>query len=153
MRLSRRQTLIALGATAIFPQRTLSAAALPMISVTKDPNCSCCAGWVDHLRRAGFPVTVVTSTDLKPIKARLGVPDDLASCHTAQIDAYVIEGHVPAAAIQRLLLERPTATGLAVPDMPAGSPGMGGTPVPFDVILFSPTERRTYGRYLADQAI
>jgi hypothetical protein len=153
MRVSRRQTLIALGATAIFPQGALSAAGLPTISVTKDPNCSCCAGWVDHLKQAGFPVTVVTSTDLKPIKARLGVPDDLASCHTAQVGAYVIEGHVPASAIQRLLLETPTATGLAVPDMPAGSPGMDGTPVPFDVILFSPTERRSYGRYIADQPL
>lgn len=155
MQVSRRQTIIALGAIALAPHCAAAGTseALPIIAVNKDPNCSCCGGWVDHLKSAGFPVTVTTATDLKATRLRLGVPDDLASCHTAQVENYVIEGHVPAGAIQRLLKEKPQATGLAVPDMPAGSPGMGGTPEEFDVILFSSSSRRTFGRYLADRAL
>lgn len=149
MLVSRRQAaaIVAALAATLFHEGEVVAAAMPGITVTKDPNCSCCSGWVDHLKQAGFPVTVITATDLKSLKAKLGVPEDLASCHTAQIGAYVIEGHVPAGAIQRLLQEAPQATGLAVPGMPAGSPGMGGEPETYEVILFSPTTRSVFARY------
>ena len=92
-------------------------------------------------------MTIVAATDLKSIKTCLGVPEDLGGCHTAEVAGYVIEGHVPASAIQRLLRERPNATGLAVPGMPAGSPGMGGTPEIFEVTLFRPNERQSFGRF------
>jgi hypothetical protein len=115
--------------------------------VSKDPTCSCCTGWADHLRAEGFPVTEVATTDLKAVKTRLGVPADLSGCHTAEVGGYAIEGHVPAVAIKRLLAERPAAIGLAVPGMPAGSPGMGGEPEIYEVTLFRPGGRESFGRY------
>jgi hypothetical protein len=145
---SRRETLRLFGAAATFAVVPCSfAEALPMVTISRDPNCSCCTGWAEHVRAAGFPVTIVAATDLKAIKTRLGVPEDLGGCHTAEVGGYVLEGHGPASAIQRLLRERPKATGLAVPGMPAGSPGMGGTPETFEVTLFRPNERQSYGRY------
>ena len=88
------------------------------------------------------------------VKARLGVPDDLAACHTAEVAGYVIEGHVPAAALRRFLAEKPNATGLAVPGMPIGSPGMeGGTPEPYEVVLFGPAGRRSYMRFVREKAL
>jgi hypothetical protein len=119
------------------------------VTVSKDPNCGCCVGWVEHLRSSGFTVEVRDVTDLGPVKARLGVPVDLGACHTAEVAGYVIEGHVPASAIQRLLRERPQAKGLAVPGMPVGSPGMevpGSPSEEYAVILFGP-QRRTFARY------
>jgi hypothetical protein len=92
----------------------------------------------------------VTDAPVNPLKVRLGVPRDLASCHTAQVGGYVVEGHVPAGAIKRLLAERPIGTGLAVPGMPVGSPGMeveGMDPDTYDVVLFGPRERRTFASY------
>lgn len=118
--------------------------------VNKDPNCGCCSGWVDHIKAAGYEVRVNDLASLNQIKARLGVPGALASCHTAEIDGYVIEGHVPAAAVKRLLSERPAARGLAVPGMPVGSPGMEvpGTPDDtYDVILFGTGQQRVYARF------
>lgn len=100
-----------------------------VITVHKDPNCGCCTGWAEHLAKAGFEVKTIDTTTLDAVKKRLGVPTDLAACHTAEVDGYVVEGHVPAAALKRFLNEKPKATGLAVPGMPIGSPGMeGGTP-------------------------
>ncbi|MEH2506708.1 hypothetical protein V1290_005519 [Bradyrhizobium sp. AZCC 1578] len=126
----------------------------PRILVHKDPNCTCCAGWVRHLEGAGFVVTAVETADLQPVKARLGVPADLAACHTAEADGYVLEGHVPAVAVRRLLKKRPTATGLAVPGMPVGSPGMeGGAPKPYDVVLFGPSGQQTFMRFLGVDVI
>lgn len=93
-------------------------------------NCGCCTGWVQHLKDAGFTVTVQETAQLPAVRKRLGVPGDLAACHTAEIGGYVIEGHVPAFALRQLLEKRPTAIGLAVPGMPAGSPGMEGGPPP-----------------------
>ncbi|KAB7784101.1 MULTISPECIES: DUF411 domain-containing protein [Methylorubrum] len=122
---------------------------LPEIQVTKDPSCGCCEAWVTHIRAAGFPVQV-TEAPVNPVKARLGVPRSLASCHTAQVGGYVIEGHVPAGAILRLLAEKPSGTGLAVPGMPVGSPGMEADGVPpdtYDVILFGPELQRPFARY------
>ncbi len=109
----------ATGARATTPQ-----AALPQVEVFKTPSCGCCDGWVAHLQHAGFPVQVRELEDLEPIRRQLGVPYAKGSCHTARVDGYVVEGHVPVADIQRLLAERPQARGLVLPGMPAGSPGM-----------------------------
>jgi hypothetical protein len=128
--------------------------ALPSVAVSKDPDCGCCTGWVDHLRQEGFPVAVTDAPDLSSVKARLGVPDNLSSCHTAEVSGYVIEGHVPADAIKRLLRERPQAVGLAVPGMPIGSPGMeGGTPEDYEVILFGKEGLSVFGRYRESSAL
>ncbi len=94
------------------------------VNVYKDPNCGCCMAWVEHLRNSGFKVSVRDMTNLGRIKAEFGVPDQLQSCHTATVDGYIVEGHVPAVDIVRLLAERPKARGIAVPGMPIGSPGM-----------------------------
>jgi hypothetical protein len=109
---------------------------------------------VQHLRKAGFTVQAVDTAELDAVKTRLGVPGDLAACHTAQVAGYIVEGHVPAAALKRFLAEKPSAAGLAVPGMPVGSPGMeGGPPEPYDVILFGPAGRRTYMRFLGEKAL
>lgn len=97
---------------------------LPLVTVHKSPTCSCCVLWVDHLRAAGFEVQVNDSEDLGPIKQSAGVPAEKASCHTARVGDYFVEGHVPAEDIKRLLAEKPDARGLVLPGMPAGSPGM-----------------------------
>ena len=118
--------------------------------MSKDPSCGCCSGWVDHLKR-GLPRRRSEETpEINRVKVRLGVPDDLASCHTAEVGGYVIEGHVPADAIKRLLAERPQAKGLAVPGMPIGSPGMeveGVEDDTYDVVLFGPAGPKTFARY------
>ena len=107
------------------------------IVVYKSPTCGCCSKWVDHLRDAGFTVTTQDMNDLRQIKMSNGVPQQLAACHTGIVDGYVIEGHVPADVIQRLLLERPEVVGIAVPGMPMGSPGMEGRhKQPYDVLTF-----------------
>ena len=126
----------------------------PAVKVFKDPSCGCCGAWVEHMRQAGFAMSVEEVGDLGPVKRNLGVPDDLVSCHTALLEDYVIEGHVPAAALLRLLAERPAARGLAVPGMPAGSPGMeGGTPEAYAVILFDGANRRVFARYLGGEPV
>lgn len=113
------------------------ACAAAEITVYKSPWCGCCSNWADHLRANGHIVTTKNIENLDTIKKQLGVPEGLQSCHTAMVDGYVIEGHVPAKDIDRLLAERPKARGLAVPGMPVGSPGMeGGAPERFDVMLF-----------------
>jgi len=102
----------------------------------------------------GFATKVLDAADIDAVKRRLGVPDDLAACHTAQVAGYVIEGHVPAAALKRFLAEKPNAAGLAVPGMPIGSPGMeAGKPEKYDVILFGPDGRRTYMRFIGEQSL
>ncbi|MNB63662.1 hypothetical protein D3C81_686000 [compost metagenome] len=97
---------------------------LPLAIVHKTASCGCCGVWADHLKAAGFPVEIRDTDDMHPVKQRLGVPAGKASCHTAEIGGYVVEGHIPASDIKRLLKERPTARGLVLPGMPAGSPGM-----------------------------
>lgn len=102
-----------------------SAWAGPLIEVWKDPNCGCCTEWVKHLEEEGFEVTMHDERDMRSVKTEHGVPQKLASCHTATVEGYVIEGHVPAADIQRLLDTADSeVAGLAVPGMPHGSPGM-----------------------------
>ena len=132
----------ALGVRAASPAR---------VALYKSPACGCCGNWARHLRANGFTVDIGDVGDVDAVRVKAGVPAKLASCHTAFVGGYVIEGHVPAAEIRTLLAERPNALGLAVPGMPAGAPGMDGTPAGgFDVLLFQPdgTSRvyRTYPR-------
>jgi hypothetical protein len=147
--ITRRRALAgALGFVASSAMATYPAFALaPTIIVHKDPNCGCCSGWVRHLEVAGFTVKVDETPNLQGVRGRLGVPTDLAACHTAEAGGYVIEGHVPAAALRRLLQERPDAIGVAVPGMPAGSPGMGGAPQRYQVVLFGANGRRSFMQF------
>ena len=156
LELTRRAFLVGTAITIINLASAQELGAPPVMSVSKDLQCGCCSGWVEHIQAAGFQTAVIEMSDLAPLKARLKVPSRLASCHTAEIGGYVIEGHVPAPAIKRLLLERPAAIGLAVPGMPVGSPGMevSGTPgEPYEVILFGPSGVRTYGRFLGSREL
>lgn len=140
--LNRRTTLLAAAAalvSAAWPALAASPKKWPVMQVWKDPNCGCCNDWVDILRREGFEVQTFDSGNTA-MRQRLGMPMQFASCHTALIGGYVIEGHVNPAEIKRLLAERPKALGLAVPDMPIGSPGMDGPEYgsrrdPYDVLL------------------
>jgi hypothetical protein len=127
--ITRRGALLGLtgmGAAALLPRAAVAQGG-PAIHVLKDPNCGCCSAWMKILSREGFTVTSEPSrgTALFRAKAEAGVPPAMASCHTAFVEGYVIEGHVPPADIRRLLAEQPDAIGLAVPGMPYGSPGMG----------------------------
>ena len=114
------------------------AEAATVVTVYKSPTCGCCADWVEHLREHGFAVKVVDRPDVTPVKRAHAVPDALASCHTGVVEGYAIEGHVPADVVKRLLAERPDVKGIAVPGMPAGSPGMemGGRHDPYEVYTF-----------------
>ncbi len=109
------------------------------ITVFRSPNCSCCGLWMDHLEAAGFQVNDRVTEDLATVKQQHQIPDDLATCHTAIMGDYVVEGHVPAVEIQRLLAEQPDIAGLAVPGMPIGSPGMesGDYQEPYTVFAFA----------------
>lgn len=155
--LARRQALSLLLALPLSLQaRVGNSAELPKVIVTKDPNCGCCTGWAAHLRKSGFDVEIVESTSLDALKARLGVPAALASCHTAELGPYVLEGHVPNAAIRKLLAGKPQARGLAVPGMPIGSPGMEmeGTPAEeYTVFLFDEAGHRPYARFVGKQEL
>jgi hypothetical protein len=145
MELSRRQLLgiVSLVATAALRPFAQSGAA---VQVYKDPTCGCCALWVEHLRKAGFTATVTDVEDMTALKTKHGVPPRARSCHTAVTGDYVIEGHVPAADVQRLLKERPSVVGIGVPGMPIGSPGMevaGVKPQPYDVLAFDKAGQTT----------
>jgi hypothetical protein len=149
--LTRRSMLAAI--VAVQSSRAF-AAAPPRVTIHRDPDCGCCSGWVKHLETSGYATEVLDTRDLAAVKQRLGVPADLAACHTAELAGYILEGHVPAAAIARLLSERPQANGLAVPGMPIGSPGMeGGTPEPYDVVLFAGDERRVFMRFVGSEPV
>ena len=124
-------TLFALGAAVNLP-----ASAADAVDVYKSPYCGCCEKWVEHLQQAGFAVRTHDVNDVPAARQRLGMPERLGSCHTAKVAGYVVEGHVPADDIQRLLKEKPKAIGLAVPSMPPGSPGMESPkPVPYNTLL------------------
>lgn len=121
-----------------------SAATTPTLVVYKTPTCGCCKSWVKEMESAGFKVEVHDLDDLSSIKHAAGVPDALQACHTARIGTYVVEGHVPAADIRRLLAERPDVAGIATPGMPMGSPGMEGAYKDhYDVMTFDGTGRST----------
>lgn len=105
-----------------------------VVTVYKSQNCGCCVGYISELEANGFEVNVVNTADLSAVKQKYGVPHNMQSCHTAVVDGYFIEGHVPIEAVQKLLAERPAIDGIALPNMPAGSPGMPGVKsAPFKV--------------------
>jgi hypothetical protein len=114
-----------------------SAAHAATMTVHKSASCGCCAKWVEHVQKHGFTVKVVNVDDIMAVKAKAGIPDKLASCHTATVGGYVVEGHVPAADIKKLLATKPKAKGIAVPGMPMGSPGMehGDHRPPYQTLL------------------
>lgn len=139
----RVRTAMALLCLMIFGHYSLAAGESPArqfgkeITVYKSPTCGCCAGWADYLRSNGFRVSVVDQNDLSQIRAQYGIGRELQSCHTAVVDGYAIEGHVPADDIWRLIAEKPKATGLTAPGMPMMSPGMRSIePKDYDVLLF-----------------
>jgi hypothetical protein len=151
---SRRTALTLIGSAAVSSVAGARAEAGTTVEVWKNPNCGCCTGWVDHLRRNGFDVTVRETTEMQAVKSKFGVPAELSSCHTAEVAGYVVEGHVPARAITRLLDEKPDGLGLAVPGMPIGSPGMeGGTPEIYEVILFGKRAPLSFGQFKGDQPV
>ncbi len=121
------------------------------VTVYKDAGCGCCNAWVEHMRAAGFVVDAHDRSDVDAVKNRLGVPEAMRSCHTGQVGGYLIEGHVPAGDVQRLLRDRPKVSGLAIPGMPMSAPGMaqpGATVTPYKVIAFGPgTATRVYASY------
>ena len=132
----RRRVLGAMAGTAMFGVAGFAAAA-PVIDVYKSESCGCCGKWIDHLRANGFSGHSQDVSGPSFYRAKFGVPEALGSCHTATVAGYALEGHVPAREIRRLLAERPKATGLAVPSMPRGSPGMEGARVePYAMLLF-----------------
>ncbi len=145
----RRRTLLgtlAMAATAAVPGLpAIGKTVLPNVQVYKNPSCGCCGAWVDHLRSAGFTVAVTEIDDTAPERKRRGLPERYAGCHTAVVSGYVIEGHVPADDVKRLLATEPLAIGLAVPGMPVGSPGMemGQRKDPFKVLLVDSAGRET----------
>lgn len=152
MTMTRRQVIrmTALGVTlAASTPLTAMAAPTRKMDVYKSPYCGCCSDWITHMEAAGFNTRAIDVDDLDPIKERYGVHPYLQSCHTAVVGGYIIEGHVPAREVIRLLDMQPKALGLAVPGMPIGSPGMeqGNHREPFDVILFTAKSGRVFARY------
>lgn len=141
----QRRPLLQAGLAALAVPTAMTTATLalaqtkPLVEVWKDPNCGCCKDWMAHLEANGFAVKAHDQGNTAA-RRRLGLPDRYGSCHTATVGGYVVEGHVPAADIQRLLRDKPKALGLSVPRMPIGSPGMdgpeyGGRKDPYDVLL------------------
>lgn len=154
-RAPRVQSLLAvigLGLLAVGGCRSTDGEA-PRIQVFKTPTCGCCTKWIEHLEASGFEVDAKDLPDLASLKSENGVPGELISCHTALVDGYVLEGHVPASDIERLLSERPDVRGLAVPEMPLGSPGMEhpdpSRHQPYDVLSFGPGGVRVYASHPA----
>lgn len=155
-RLDRRIVLVGAAGVVLAPSAACAQGGRSYeMRVWRDAGCGCCHTWTALMQRSGhFAPTLINDPDMAATKRRLGVPADLASCHTAQVDGYVIEGHVPAADILRLLADRPGGVlGLAVPGMPLGSPGMevpGGRRDAFEVIAFRRDGgREVYSRYAA----
>lgn len=132
-----RRSLLGLMLVVLPAAACSSPADAAALHVYRSPSCGCCSAWVEHLKQNGFKVDVHDTEDVTPLARSLGVPDHLRSCHTAVADGYFIEGHVPARDIRKLLRERPSARGVAVPGMPIGSPGMeqGDRREPFTSLL------------------
>ena len=136
--MNRRRFFKSAAALAALPALPAFAAlAGPEVQVFKSPSCGCCGSWVEHMRAAGFSVRVTEVNDTTAARKRLGLPDRYGSCHTATVGGYVLEGHVPAAEVKRLLSSKPKAIGLAVPGMPPSAPGMDvpGRKDPYEVLL------------------
>lgn len=132
----KRRTLLHAILAGALGVHLVASAALPVIEVYKNPSCGCCTGWVKHLEQNGFTVKVHEVANTSDYRAKFGIPDALGSCHTATVQGYAIEGHVPASEIKRLLAENRKVKGLAVPSMPLGAPGMeGNRSDPYDVLL------------------
>lgn len=120
----------------------------PLVTVYKNPACGCCGEWEKHMRASGFRVETNAVADVTPLKRKLGIPEALYSCHTATVGGYVLEGHVPAGDVKRLLRERAKLVGLAVPGMVVGSPGMEqGAPQPYSTIAFDDRGSRVFARH------
>lgn len=122
----RRKLLTMLGALALAPRAYAQSPAATQATLYKNPNCGCCEEHANYLRGRGFAVKVVETHDLDGLKRRHGVPEELFGCHTIEVGGYVVEGHVSAGTITRLLRERPPIRGISLPGMPEGSPGMSG---------------------------
>jgi hypothetical protein len=132
------QSAAALAALSALPAFSAFAVpAGPEVQVFKSPSCGCCGSWVEHMRAAGFTVKVTEVADTTAARKRLSLPDRYGSCHTATVAGYILEGHVPAAEVKRLLASKPKAIGLAVPGMPPSAPGMDvpGRKDPYQVLL------------------
>ena len=143
---------VASAGPSVQPQVNAESADPVPITVYRNPSCNCCKAWVNHLKNNGFHVEDIVTPDVAAKKRELGLPAQLASCHTAVVNGYIIEGHVPADDVKRLLRLKLDVAGLAVPGMPAGSPGMetSGPPDQFDVIAFDNAENlSTFNRYPA----
>ena len=141
--LTRRTMLLSLAMAASASYR-IRGQQPPKLDVYKDPTCGCCGFWVAHMRAQGFTASVTDSPDIDAVKTKYRVPSQLRSCHTTVVGGYVIEGHVPAADVKRLLKERPTVVGLTVPGMIVGSPGMEGpNGRPYDVLTFDAAGKTT----------
>ncbi len=149
--MNRRDALfMALGATALLATPAFATGALPVVEVFRSPSCGCCGAWVDHLKAAGFSVKVTMVDDTSVARRKYGLPDKFGSCHTAVVAGYVVEGHVPAADVKKLLAMKPVAIGIAVPGMPVGSPGMemGSRKDPYQVLLIDKRGReRVFSSY------
>lgn len=132
-----RRTMLGLVLIAVPAAACAKPIKMAQLTIYKSPSCGCCGAWVDHIKGSGFKAVVNEMDDVTPVARKLGVPDAMRSCHTAVIDGYFIEGHVPAADIRRLLRERPKARGITVPGMPIGSPGMeqGNRRDPYQTLL------------------
>lgn len=147
----RRTVLTSLGAAAAALSLPAAAKdAMPPVQVFKDPSCGCCGAWVDHMKAAGFAVNVTEVDDTSVTRKKYGLPDRFGSCHTAVVGGYVVEGHVPANDVKKLLTMKPVAVGLAVPGMPVGSPGMemGSRKDPYQVLLVAKDGRdRVFSTY------
>ena len=154
MNIDRRRVLLggmlAVGFAALSPLASLPARAATIRGTAyKAPGCNCCDLWADHMREAGFDIRMLEDSDLAVRKIRHGITSDLASCHTALIDGYVVEGHVPAKFVRRLLSERPEGVaGISVPGMPVGTPGMPGPKAgPVDVLAFGNGRPKVYATF------
>ncbi len=141
-------------AAAVLAVHLGAAAEAPVIEVYKSATCGCCTAWIKHLEQSGFTVHAHNVASTADYRQKFGVPHELGSCHTATVQGYALEGHVPAADIKRLLAEKPKATGLAVPGMPVGSPGMempGHAADSYDVVLMQGNGRHKVWRHYGAQ--
>lgn len=137
--------VLAAGSAALRAEKADQPVQAGVMTVYKSPTCGCCGKWIEHMQAAGFKVRTVDMDDITEVKQASGVPMKLRTCHTALVDGYVVEGHVPADLVRRMLAEKPKMAGIAVPGMPLGSPGMeqGDMKDPYEVLLFDKSGKTT----------